>query len=145
MVSVLINVYDLSLAYQTNITNLSFSFLKEIFQVVKTLSETMASSLMSCLVNLWFIFYESSYLIILMKFEWSTCALMTGNIYYSPLTEECTCWVQGADSIKRYYLTSIGTPVVKIRRSHDRLICTMGFSMLVRWHLYVESWPWFLE
>ena len=48
----------------------------------------------------------------------------------------------GADSIKRYHLTSIGTPIVEIRRSYDRLISTMGFPILVRWHLYIESGLW---
>ena len=50
----------------------------------------------------------------------------------------------GADSIKRYHLTSIGNPIVEIRRSYDRLISTMGFPILVRWHLYIESGPWSL-
>ena len=49
---------------------------------------------------------------------------------------------QGADSIKRCHLTSIGNPIVEIRRSYDRLISTMGFPILVRWHLYIESGPW---
>ena len=30
---------------------------------------------------------------------------------------------------------------MEIRRSHDRLISTMGFPILVRWHLYIESGP----
>ena len=30
---------------------------------------------------------------------------------------------------------------VEIRRSLDRLISTMGFPILVRWHLYIESVP----
>ena len=29
-----------------------------------------------------------------------------------------------------------------IWRSSDRLISTMGFPILVRWHLYIESGPW---
>ena len=32
--------------------------------------------------------------------------------------------------------------MVEIRRSYDRLISTMGFPILVRWHLYIESGPW---
>ena len=36
-------------------------------------------------------------------------------------------------------LTSIGNPIVELRRSYDRLISTMGFPTLVRWHLYIES------
>ena len=47
----------------------------------------------------------------------------------------------GADSIKRCHLTSIGNPIVKIRRFYDRLISTMGFPILVRWHFYIESGP----
>ena len=31
---------------------------------------------------------------------------------------------------------------MEIRRSYDRLISTMGFPILVRWHLYIESGPW---
>ena len=33
---------------------------------------------------------------------------------------------------------------MEIRRSYDRLISTMGFPILVRWHLYIESGPWWL-
>ena len=32
---------------------------------------------------------------------------------------------------------------MEIRRSYDRLISTMGFPILVWWHLYIESGPWF--
>ena len=39
-------------------------------------------------------------------------------------------------------ITSIGNPIVEIRRSYDRLISTMGFPILVRQHLYIESLPW---
>ena len=46
---------------------------------------------------------------------------------------------QRADSIKRFHLTSIGNPIMEIRRSYDRLISTMGFPILVRRHLYIES------
>ena len=48
----------------------------------------------------------------------------------------------GPDSIERWHLTSIGNPIVEIRRSYDRLISTMGFPILVRRHLYIESGPW---
>ena len=34
---------------------------------------------------------------------------------------------------------------MEIRRSYDRLISTMGFPILVRWHLYIESGPWLLN
>ena len=50
---------------------------------------------------------------------------------------------QGPDSIKRWHLISIGNPIVEIRWSDDRLISTMGFPILVRWHL--ESGPRSIE
>ena len=37
----------------------------------------------------------------------------------------------------RYY--SIVNPIVELRRSNDRLISTMGFTVLAKWHLYIES------
>ena len=40
--------------------------------------------------------------------------------------------LQGSDSIWRWHLTSIGNPIVEIRRSYDRLISTMRFPILVR-------------
>ena len=49
--------------------------------------------------------------------------------------------IQGPDSILRCHLTSIGNPIVEMRRSSDRLISTMGSPILVRCHLYIESWP----
>ena len=49
--------------------------------------------------------------------------------------------VPGPDSILRWHLTSIGNPIVATRRSYDRLISTMGFPILVRWHLYIETGP----
>ena len=50
--------------------------------------------------------------------------------------------VQIPGSISRRYLTIIGNPIVEIRRSYDRLFSTMGFPILVRWYLYIESGPW---
>ena len=49
--------------------------------------------------------------------------------------------LQGADSIIRCHLTSIGNPIVEISRSYDCLISTMGFPILIKWHLYIESGP----
>ena len=49
--------------------------------------------------------------------------------------------ILGPDSIQRCHLTSIGIPIVEIRRSYDRLISTMGFPILVRLYLYIESGP----
>ena len=57
----------------------------------------------------------------------------TADIYYCQL---------GPDSIWRCCLTSIGNSIVEIRRSYDCLISIMGFPILVRWHLYIESGPW---
>ena len=58
-----------------------------------------------------------------------------------PIMKLLFTWAQGADSIKIYHLTSIGHPIGDIRRSYDRLISTMGFPILARWHLYIESGP----
>ena len=41
-------------------------------------------------------------------------------------------------------LTSIGNSIVEIRRSYDCLISTVGFPILLRWHLYTEPGPWLL-
>ena len=51
------------------------------------------------------------------------------------------CIYLGNDLLERCCLTSIANPIVEIRRSHDRLISTMGFPILVRWHIYIESGP----
>ena len=48
---------------------------------------------------------------------------------------------QGPKSIKWYHLTNTGNPIMEIRRSYGRLISTMGFPILVRWRLYIESRP----
>ena len=48
----------------------------------------------------------------------------------------------GVGSIYKCHLTNVGNPIVEIRRSYDRLISTMGYPILVRWHLYIESGPW---
>ena len=42
-------------------------------------------------------------------------------------------------NIKKSHLTSIGNPIVEIKRSQDRLISAMGFAILVRWHIFIES------
>ena len=37
--------------------------------------------------------------------------------------------------------TSAGIPMIKMRRSNDRLVFIMGIAILVRQHLYTESFP----
>ena len=49
--------------------------------------------------------------------------------------------VRGAGSILRSSLTSIGIPIVGIRRSQDCLISTVVFPVPVRLHLCIESAP----
>ena len=44
-------------------------------------------------------------------------------------------------SIQRGHLTTIRNPIVDIRWSYHHLISTMGFPILARWHLYIESGP----
>ena len=50
-------------------------------------------------------------------------------------------WDVGDDSIWRCCLTSIGTPIVEIWLSYSRLISTVRFPLLARWHLHAESRP----
>ena len=40
-------------------------------------------------------------------------------------------------SYLKNHLTSIGNPIVDIRRSYNHLISTMGFPILARWHLFI--------
>ena len=58
-----------------------------------------------------------------------------------------TSWPLADRSPIRYRLTSIGNPIVEIRRPYDHLTCisTMGFPILVRQDLYIESGPRFHE
>ena len=51
----------------------------------------------------------------------------------------------GGNSINSCRLTSIGNPIVEVRRSYDRLISIMGFHILVRQHLYIEPGPWLVR
>ena len=62
--------------------------------------------------------------------------LFTVNCY--PHKKESEGWL----TLKICSLTSVGNPLVGIRGSHDRLILTMVFLMLVRRHGYIESGPW---
>ena len=50
----------------------------------------------------------------------------------------CTRNILGLDSIWRYHLASIRNPLMEIQWSWYYLISTMGFSWLVRQHLYIE-------
>ena len=53
-------------------------------------------------------------------------------------------WAPGpCFNIKKVSL-GIGNSIIKVWRSWDRLICTMGIPLLVRWHLYIETAPWSL-
>ena len=48
---------------------------------------------------------------------------------------------QGPVSIWRPSFPGMGIPMLKIRRSQDRLIFNMGIPILVRLHLYIETAP----
>ena len=39
-------------------------------------------------------------------------------------------------------LSGYGIPILKIRRSRDRLIFNMGIPIQVSWHLYIDTAPW---
>ena len=47
----------------------------------------------------------------------------------------------GKIQIYKCRLTTIGNPIVEIRRSYDRLLSTMWFPTLLKQHLYTESVP----
>ena len=68
--------------------------------------------------------------------------LYNGNPYTGKMILYTEMAPRGPDLIWKCHLTSIGNPSVKIRRSYDRLVSTMEFSILVRQHLYIESGPW---
>ena len=84
--------------------------------------------------------------------QWHHVSVMTFQITktWTICSTSCSCEQKnpqssaqlGLDSIWRCYLTSIENPIVEIRWSYDRLISTMGFPILVRKHLYIESGPW---
>ena len=53
-------------------------------------------------------------------------------------------WYLSPVSIWRPSFPGMGIPVLKIRRSRDRLIFNMGIPILVRRQLYIETAPWSL-
>ena len=55
------------------------------------------------------------------------------NVHNLLCTERCNNFV----GYKITENTSIANPFAEIRRSYDRFISIMWFSMLVRWHLYI--------
>ena len=58
------------------------------------------------------------------------------SLRITPCLETAGGWINIKMSSYQYRKS-----IVEIRRSYDRLISTMGFSILVRWHLYIESGP----
>ena len=60
------------------------------------------------------------------------------NAMEKPLVKRCPgpCF-----NIYMYHLTIIGNSIVEIQRVQDRLVSTMGFLIMVIWHLYIESSP----
>ena len=61
---------------------------------------------------------------------------------------ECNCYwwpsgvrSQGPLSIWRLSFPGMGIPMLKVRRSRDRLIFNIGIPILVRRHLYIETAP----
>ena len=56
--------------------------------------------------------------------------------------EELTHRIQGPVSISKTSFPGMGIPMLKIRRSYDRLIFNMGIPILIRRHLNIEMSPW---
>ena len=50
----------------------------------------------------------------------------------------------GTRLIIKTVFPGIGIPMLRIRRSRNRLILNMGIPILVRRHLYVEAAPWYI-
>ena len=50
--------------------------------------------------------------------------------------------IQGAVSIWKCYLTSIGIPIIKIRQFRDHFIFNMGIPIPGKGSLYIETGPW---
>ena len=75
-----------------------------------------------------FLSFQLSYSSGLFHWHWSNLAIfsVSGNSL-------------GPDSIYRCYLISIGNLIVEIWRSYGRLISTMGFPILIKRYLYIES------
>ena len=48
---------------------------------------------------------------------------------------------RGPFSIYKCYVTYTGNDIVKIGWPQDHLMSTMGFTIIIRWHLYVEKVP----
>ena len=55
----------------------------------------------------------------------------------------CRSWliILGVVSISRWCLTSVGIPMLKLRRSWDRLIFNMGITIPGKDGLYIETGP----
>ena len=48
----------------------------------------------------------------------------------------------GAGSVQSCHLTSMRNPIMEIKQSNHCLISTMGFALLVKWHLYYTPQQW---
>ena len=67
---------------------------------------------------------------------WVSCHVITTLHFSSRLFN------LGDVSIFRRHPTSVGIPMLKIRRSHDRLIFNMGIPKPRKDSLYIETGPW---
>ena len=70
-----------------------------------------------------------------------TAVLPTFHIYMSAIHLVKNKISQGADSVYRCHLASIGFPIIKIRWSCTTLICIVGIPILVWQNLDIESVP----
>ena len=67
--------------------------------------------------------------------SWMVVPVMAA-LLYQEVNSQSLCGCLGPVSIWRCRLTSIGIPIIKIRRSHDRPIFIMEISYMIR--LYIE-------
>ena len=71
--------------------------------------------------------------------------LLLSYLYNGNTIPEKTVFVlkQAPIQYKDHACTSIGNLIMEIWRSYSCLASTVGFLALVKWHLYITSWPWF--
>ena len=73
------------------------------------------------------------------------CTLWGSWWVFQPYTERGAYGRQYISVTSRWewFLCFTINPIVEIRRSYSCLISSIGFPILVRWHLYIDTGPWF--
>ena len=130
------HMYGLSMTKKVSYKNLDLNFLfVQLAHLIQILPEVMIKKIINTVA--FSILLEMLKLSTREKLVWRKWAKMDPAIcgktwnYYTNIHKYL-----GAVSTYRYRLTSIGIPIIKIRRSHDRLIFIMGILYKERRSLY---------